>query len=157
MKQAGTKGMKRALGFAAVGIAAALFAGCSPAVPASPTFTADVGPIFMSHCVRCHGAGGTLQGDPIPGMGDPLDGGLQTLPTGGYLDQYDDPAACPDGSTTPCKHGAYYYATNPLGKVLMTSYLHPQAGTTAMPLPPAPRLSSWELEVVDRWLANPAR
>jgi hypothetical protein len=153
MKQAGAKWMKRALGFAAVGIAAALFAGCSPAVPASPTFTADVGPIFMSHCVRCHGAGDRLNGDPLPGGGDPLDGGLVRLASEGRFNVYDDPPNCTEPDNRPCR-GAAYYAKNALGLAEIQGDLH--GNGVQMPLPPAPALSSWELEVVDRWLANPA-
>ena len=39
---------------------AGLAAGCSPDVPANPTYTKDVQPIFEAHCVRCHGANDTL-------------------------------------------------------------------------------------------------
>ena len=33
---------------------------CTPEVPANPTYTNDVQPIFIAHCVRCHGAGDML-------------------------------------------------------------------------------------------------
>ena len=39
---------------------------CNPDVPATPTYDRDVQPILTAHCVRCHGAGGTL--NAIPGI-----------------------------------------------------------------------------------------
>ena len=43
--------------------------GCSPEVPATPTYTNDVRPILMAHCVRCHGADDMFNTNPdVPGL-----------------------------------------------------------------------------------------
>ena len=52
-----------------VGLFALAFAGltlgCSPEVPANPTYTNDVKAILDAHCVRCHGANDTLVSMPV--------------------------------------------------------------------------------------------
>ena len=32
--------------------------------PARPTYKNDIAPLMEAHCIRCHGAGGTLNADP---------------------------------------------------------------------------------------------
>jgi len=136
---------------------AALAAGCAPPeppVPASPSYAADVHPIFLSHCVRCHGAGGSLNTALDPNGGPdagPL-AGVGGRPVLAYLGQYDDSGDCADPSSPACHHGAHYMATQTTELHL---YLHPPANFPPMPPPPAPRLDDWELKVVDAWLANP--
>src|SRR5437764_1467964 len=81
---------------------AATLASCEEPVPQTPTFALDVKPIFAAHCVRCHGAGGTLNADPrAPDKNAPPDG---------YLDRYADKSDCtPDaaGDVPPtCERGA---------------------------------------------------
>jgi len=39
-------------------------AGCGNDAPLFPTYSVDVKPILEAHCIRCHGAGGTLNADP---------------------------------------------------------------------------------------------
>ena len=137
------------------GAALALATGSEPAVPASPTYAADVRPIFMSHCVRCHGGGGTLNVTYVPSGPDaavlPATG---APPLNGYLDQFYDSGDCTPVAgaiTAACHHGAKYETTTNLHL-----YLHTFKGTlTAMPPPPAPSLNDWELKVVDAWVANP--
>jgi len=127
--------------------------GCQPAVPANPSYAADVHPIFLSHCVRCHGAGGTLNQarDPQGGAdAGPLASAGGT-PNQAYLGQYEDSGDCSgdDNPTPPCHLGAHTMATSKQ----LQFYLHDDA--LPMPPPPAPRLDDWELKVVDAWTANP--
>jgi hypothetical protein len=148
----------------------AAVAACEPAKPGQPTFAKDVQPIFEAHCVRCHGAGGTLNMDPTSSL--PM-----TRATGGYFTTYDDVGDCsvnaagtalnspcslnqPITDTSCCHRGAHYYTKDAgtiNGASLMNAYLNPPAGGIPMPLPPSPRLSSWEHDVVFTWLANPIR
>jgi hypothetical protein len=123
---------------------------CEPSKPGQPSFARDVQPIFEAHCVRCHGAGGTLNTDPstigvYKGM----------PPLAGYFNQYQDSGNCPDagGSPAGCMRGAYYYATT--GKLLFTTYVNGESGVGPMPPPPAAQLTSWEHDVVFTWLNNP--
>jgi mono/diheme cytochrome c family protein len=132
---------------AALTLGGPLLAGCQPAAPASPSFEADVRPIYMSHCVRCHGAGGTLNNAlaPVP------DGGLLgPLISNVWLDQYGNSGAC--GATVdpnaPCHFGALTFATD------TETVIHETGTVLTMPPPPAPRLNDWELKVVDAWVAE---
>jgi hypothetical protein len=114
-------------------------------VPKTPSFELDVKPIFAAHCVRCHGAGGTLNADPrAPDKNAPSDG---------YLDRYADKSDCtPDaaGDVPPtCERGALSEAKNGYLKL----YLH-FTNQLRMPLAPSEPLTSWELETVDNWLAE---
>ena len=139
------------------GALVALGSGCAPpepAVPAAPSYAVDVRPLFVAHCVRCHGAGGTLNqalnpnggadAGPLPSVGG--------RPAEAYLGQYDDSGDCTT-QTPACHRGAHYMATQPSN--LLHLYLHPPAGFPSMPPPPSPRLDDWELKVVDAWLLNP--
>lgn len=136
---------------------AATAAGCaSPEapIPAAPSYAVDVHPIFLAHCVRCHGAGGALNealdprggpdAGPLPGVGG--------RPALAYLGQFADSGDCADSPAPTCHRGAYFVATQTTELHL---YLHPPAAFPPMPPPPAPRLDDWELKVVDAWLASP--
>ena len=75
---------------------AALVGGCEDAIPASPTFEVDVKPIFLANCVRCHGAGGTLNADPRA-----LNGYATDMPNQTHLDFYANRGDCtPDATGT---------------------------------------------------------
>ena len=130
-------------------LAAALaLSACMPDKPLMPSFATDVRPILMAHCARCHGAGGTLQGDPgnYP-LGNPPEGYLPGAPPRPYLDIFADEGDCviPDGGTLPasCKVGALSYAP------ILENYF------ASMPPPPAAKLNDWEMDVVRRWGKNP--
>jgi hypothetical protein len=130
--------------------ALALLVGCQEPVPGQPTYTTDLKPLFEAHCVRCHSADG-------------VDGGTgqdprSILPTDqpvSHLDSYADVGDCSlDGAATatvPCVRGAYFEAT--LGP--MSAYLH-MTSSLRMPLAPSEPLTSWELSLVDKWIANGA-
>jgi hypothetical protein len=125
-------------------LALLLLAGCERPVPAVPTFDVDVRPIFEASCGRCHGAGGTLNADPRAIEDAP--------PNESNLDQYDDSADCaptPQGTPLTCVRGAAHEATN--GN--LKAYLH-GAVTPLMPLPPSDPLGTWELAVIDNWVAE---
>jgi len=139
------------------GALVSLASGCAPPeppIPAAPSFAVDVRPLFVAHCVRCHGAGGTLN-QALDPKGGPDAGPLASVggrPGEAYLGQYDDSGDCTTGMP-PCHRGAHYMATQPVN--LLHLYLHPTAGFPPMPPPPSPRLDDWELKVVDAWLVNP--
>jgi hypothetical protein len=145
----------------ALGLVAALAlsgAGCTiyPSVPSQPTYEADVRPIFLAHCTRCHGAGpdgGALNQASVPNV--TYDAGLP-ITNGPYLTQFED--TCPplaDGGAANCNNsgncsrcGAATYAG------LIKTYVN-YTNALRMPLAPAPALDDWELKVIDAWAANP--
>jgi hypothetical protein len=125
------------------GLALMGVAGCENGYPAAPTYTNDIEPIMLANCVRCHGAGGTLNTDPdIPTypQGDPRASYTGT-PHNGYFNSYDDIGAG--------KLGLHSYATT--ARVLMNAAL------PYMPPAPADPLSGWEKQLFEMWLDNPQR
>jgi hypothetical protein len=141
--------------FVAVALCGAVVGGGCEAqsIPYAPTYEADIKPIMVSRCVRCHGAGGTLNSDPDQ------QGTIRGAPLSGYFDRLEDQGDCgatdggvgPTGST--CKRGLGYYARPPLVDTL-ESYIHADTASR-MPPPPSPKLTDRQLEVMDRWLAEP--
>jgi len=132
--------MNRRSGMLAFAAALALTAlsACSPEVPAAPTYTKDVAPILNAHCVRCHGAGGTLNMYPFPVEGSPM------KPMTCYLQRYDDdcsagPNACLAGAKT-CATLAVGYVNLPVG------VMH------HMPPAPSDSLNDWEKDVLANWV-----
>jgi hypothetical protein len=124
---------------------AVLLGGCEDAIPAAPTFEVDVEPIFLAHCVRCHGAGGTLNQDPRA-----LNGYATDRPNVTHLDFYADRGDCTPDATgvlpASCERGAKYSVET------IEIYIH-LTSSMRMPLAPAPALDEWELKVIDRWVA----
>jgi hypothetical protein len=108
-----------------------LFVGCDAPVPVNPGYAADVRPIFVARCVRCHGANGTLNVDPD----DPERGAPKIV----YLNQYD---------TVGGHVGAGTFAAQ------IPLYIHSDDESKRMPPPPSSRLSDWELAVIDAWAAT---
>jgi mono/diheme cytochrome c family protein len=136
--------------FAATLALGGLTAGCDPPTPAQPSFEADVRPIFLSHCVRCHGAGpdgGAINtatrptGPDAAGLASETMNGVTLSTTGYYLDEYDQAG----------RPGALALARN--GGTLLEEKIHGQV-STPMPPPPAPKLDDWELKVIDAWVAE---
>ena len=108
--------------------------------PHAPTFESDIKEITLSRCVRCHGAGGTLNLDPdsINPKGAPFDG---------FFDRMEDD--CPDGQAIDC-HGLGHYVNDPR----LHNFIHRLPGALPMPPTPAPMLTSDQLDVFDLWIAN---
>jgi mono/diheme cytochrome c family protein len=128
---------------ALTGLAAALAAaGCvetSGDEPINPTYSHQIQPLMEAHCIRCHGAGGTLNQDPdIPDA----EGVLQGAPVRGDFTKLND-----SGGVFGLLH---YTAANAAGGVdQMNAYL-PQ-----MPPPPGEPLTKWEKDVLVKWVNNP--
>jgi len=124
-------------------------AGCTayPAAPAQPAYDLDVLPIFMAHCVRCHGAGDMLNtpteptGPHAPPIPSVADAGVQFAAVNLYLNQFND---------TADKNGAAGFATT-IALTLSQSALPP----ILMPPAPAPRLDDWSNGTVINWTKNP--
>lgn len=132
-----------------------LACGCGPPVPATPSYAADVRPIFLSHCVRCHGAGpdGGMLNKPTEPTG-PDAAPLASDPNpviNCYLNQYDTINCAPvdGGQPANCHYGAHFWATTQA--TLLKVKLH--GSVEPMPPPPAPKLDDWEMKVVDAWIA----
>jgi hypothetical protein len=105
----------------------------------------DVLPIFEAHCVRCHGAGGSLNAD--------FRGLEMAPPPNGFLNQYDDVVDCtPDAMGNrplTCVAGARTEAENDNIHAFTHGLIPPR-----MPLSPAAPLDAWELAVIDNWVAE---
>lgn len=131
----------------AVVMLAGLLAGCGDEpIPEQVTFEPTMRHVFAAHCVRCHGAGGTLNADPLTFGGH--DG-----PSIAYLDHYADQGDCtldPVAMSVPdsCKRGALFNAA--------TIHQYVQA-KDASRMPPAPSdpLADYELALVLKWTDNP--
>jgi hypothetical protein len=128
----------------ALGLAAAISgaAGCTlyPSAPSGPAYDTDVRPIFEAHCNRCHGDGPD---------GGSLNNAAGTQDTGSF------PTACftqfganSDAGLGGCSLGAKSQS------LVMSMYIHSTMVGTQMPPPPAPSLNSYELGVIDAWLAE---
>jgi hypothetical protein len=115
--------------------------GCSPPVPANPTYTKDVKPILDAHCVRCHGAGGTLNSMVVAGRDHP--------PMTCYLQRYEDTGDC--STTATCQRGAGYCGAGTGGSMLTLYTELPEDNRLHMPPLPSESLNDWEMEVLKRW------
>ena len=84
--------------------AAAMAAGCNLEHDAvdKPTYEADVRPIFMARCVRCHGS---------PPLADPTSPIPIPPPATLRFDVFGDTNCDSDAGGSPCIHGAAYEAT----------------------------------------------
>jgi hypothetical protein len=129
----------------------ALAGGCDlQLAPSVPTFAADIRPIMLSRCVRCHGAGGKLNSDPQQ------KGSIPGAPISGYFDALEDRGDCNPADGGPpgdsCMRGLGYYTVAP-GLTTLKLYIH-GSGNQRMPPPPSPALTDLQLETMDRWLAE---
>lgn len=105
-------------------------------VPVRPTYSRDIAPLMEAHCIRCHGAGGTLNADPdIPAnakfTGPPTNGDFTSLNDNGNV------------------NGLLHYT----GAGIAILKLYVDSGP--MPLPPANPLTDREHDLLMTWAANP--
>jgi len=124
----------------------ALSAGCNlePGAVASPTYEADVLPIFMSRCIRCHG---------FPALGDPAASPPTGMAPGNIrFDVFaDSPDCSTDGGSPTCIYGAAHEAMNKR----FTSVLVMLKGKFGeMPPAPAPGLTSYQSDTILKWEAE---
>jgi hypothetical protein len=105
--------------------------GCSPEVPARPTYTRDVQPILAAHCVRCHD-------ENLSGALDPLTG-VVDKPLVCHLNRYEDNGASSGAGSVICAGMSVSYIALP--------------DDAAKRMPPAPSdpLNDWEKDVLTRW------
>jgi hypothetical protein len=146
--------MSKALLASVFALAAAVpvlsLSGCSPEVPANPTYSEHVKPIFMARCVRCHDE--TLR-DEVPPPGYPA---RPRLPQFCHLNRYDsEPIGCTP-ATPPCSLGASACVNIPGMGGYLAARVDPAVEHDAarMPPAPAPALNDYESAVVNRWLTN---
>jgi hypothetical protein len=126
---------------------AAAAGGCSPEVPANPTYTNDVRPIFMAHCVRCHGADEMLHTMQI--------NGFPNSPSFCYLQRYDNAGDCSGNPADPAV--CFFGASAPLCVTQVPSFIsQPTDSPSRMPPPPSAPLNDWETDVIMKWTANGA-
>lgn len=120
--------MRKILFLSAVSLFGFGVAGCEEPVPENPTYDVDVKPIVEARCVRCHGAGGTLNDDPETPH---LPKSTKEVPDNGYFNMpYDDGA----------KRSLRFYGTG------LKVYLN-----LPMPPPPSPPLTDREREILLKW------
>jgi hypothetical protein len=117
----------------------ALWSGCGNDVPIRPSYKTDIAPLMEARCIRCHGAGGTLNLDPdiTPSPAYSLHG----APTNGYFTQLDD--------VSTGKYGLLHYAVTPAASMQL------YVVSIGMPPPPADKLDDRDTDMLFRWLANP--
>ena len=109
--------------------------GCSiePGAASQPTYEADVRPIFMARCVRCHGS---------PPLADPTSKTYPTPPVSNVrFDVFGDTNCDGDGGGADCVHGAAFEAMRgSFGQFV-----------PLMPPAPAPPLTSYQRDTILNW------
>ena len=115
-------------------------AGCLNAVPDRPTYERDIKPLMEAHCIRCHGAGGTLNADP-----DIMSVKVHGAPTMSDFTLLQDANG---------RLGLLHYTAMGAGGVAsLHAYVDGLLGP--MPPPPADRLTNWESDLLFTWANNP--
>jgi hypothetical protein len=116
--------------------------GCGEnAVPENPSWSRDIQPLMEAHCVRCHGGGGTLNGDPdVPPN---FKNGICPPPTDGGA--YD---CTPTAGNFTTQAGLMVYTAS--GGLLLKGFL-----AYPMPPPPSEPLTDYEYNLLMDWAAHP--
>jgi hypothetical protein len=123
-------------------VSAGALAGCGEEpVPLNPSYSVDIKPLMGARCIRCHGAGGTLNVDP-----DSLLKG-KTVPKAPNLADFTKLEDTPGGP----KGLLSFTSAVPGGDATMMLFVR----TGPMPPPPAPHLTEREFEMLERWVKNP--
>jgi len=140
--------MRKILSIAVLGLSLGGIVGCGEEpIPDFPSWQKDLLPFFEARCVRCHGAGGTLNNDPYMGPNTAGKAGVaRGTPTAFYANVYDM-----DASTTPPRLGAK--TLNALIAPYMTAKVA-NDDQARMPPYPAPKLTDREMSLVNRWIAT---
>ena len=125
--------------------AMALGTGCNVEHDAAtkPTYEADVRPILMARCVRCHGA--PPLGDPETSMDNGTPSGATPLPSPRF-DVYGNTNCGTDAGV--CVMGAASAAQ------LMVTYINLPRDKSGMPPLPAPELTSYQHDTIVNWAAE---
>lgn len=110
-------------------LGAGALSGCGASVPENPTWVADVRPIMVARCVRCHD-GAVGESDPLVHSTSP--------PLGDFSHQSFSDFSDGDKSLISMA-GSYVESTNP---------------TKQMPPPPAAVLADWEIQTIKNWLKH---
>ena len=121
--------------------AAALSAGCNlePDTSNKPTYEADVLPIFMSRCVRCHSA---------PPLGDPMSLFVIAPPASPRFDVFGDTDCGTDAGASACVRGAGFAA---MGHLFMPVLVNADQKSGGMPPYPSPALTSYQRDTILKW------
>jgi hypothetical protein len=130
----------------------ALAGGCAAeSAPNFPTYDADVKPILESRCIRCHGAGGTLNDDP-----DHKGYFAGAPPVNGYFTRPED-EDCPGDApgSKKCYGLLHYTAAGDMASAdQFAGFIRATDDAKRMPPPPTPALSARQVDVFNNWLAN---
>ena len=111
---------------AGVGVGVGL-SGCGPAVPAKPTWEADVYPLLVARCIRCHDS---------PSRSDPASGRVGAI-------NFNFPTLVAAASVTGILQS--------MGPKVVKGILADSIAKTRMPPPPAEALADWEIQIIDNW------
>lgn len=121
----------------------ALSAGCNlePSATEHPTYEADVRPIFMSRCIRCHGE---------PPLGDPAASPPSPpAPTTVRFDLFADTSCGADAGVSTCTvRGAASEAAMGMFKRVLVDF---KGQFGEMPPAPAPALTSYQSDTILNW------
>jgi hypothetical protein len=135
------------LSLALLTVAAGALAGCGEEpIPVNVSYAMDIKPLMEARCIRCHGAGGTLNNDPgsVP---TPMGGVPLTMPTNGDFTRLE---------AVGMIHGLMFYTKPGGGLAIFDGYLKPVMGKPPlMPPAPAPQLTSREHDMLYQWMNNP--
>lgn len=115
---------------------------CGPSVPANPTWVADIRPLLVARCIRCHNAQGGI---------DPLTAKLVTWGAVAPIPaayNFDFPTI-----TTPLNTQLNFLKM--FGPKSVRGEYPPGLPPKRMPPPPAENLQDWEIELLDNWANNP--
>jgi hypothetical protein len=139
--------MMKAIGAAVSLVLSLAAAGCGEnPVPTLPTYEHDIKPLMEAECIRCHGAGGTMNADPeIPSTNR-----LKGAPLFGDFTHLHDRKVSPGAGQEDVTVVGLLHYTGASGLASMKLYL-----AAPMPPPPADPLTDWQRKLLLTWAENP--